>query len=283
MSLSYTNLPVYVGGSNETSISESSAYIPATKVDVSYTTSPTPRKLLGEDPSGPFGTGVAEYNFGAPLSANISFSCVIQKDFENAFGIFEENLAFLPIQIGDNIYQQRYASDISLSVAPYAPVTLDASFICLDPAIDQQISGDANPYTGASIPLDSNKLVYGHTCSVENMGNVVGDVQSQINYRKTMSLTPIYTLGSVNATSMIVNSIEEEMSITSTGLNNLINFSGDVLGSSVKVNVTDVAGLSVSSIPYLEMKEGARVAVERYGVGGGDTVQTTATIKQVTV
>ena len=98
-----------------------------------------------------------------------------------------------------------------------------------------------------------------------------------------MSLTPIYTLGSVNATSMIVNSIEEEMSITSTGLNNLINFSGDVLGSSVKVNVTDVAGLSVSSIPYLEMKEGARVAVERYGVGGGDTVQTTATIKQVTL
>ena len=280
MSLSYTNLPVYVGGPDGTSISESSAYIPATKVDISYTTSPPPRSLLGENIF--IAAAADKYKVGAPLSANISFSCVLQKDFESAFEFFEEDELFFPIQIGDNIYQQCYASDISVSIAPYVPVTLDASFICLDPPTNQQISGDATPYAGGSIPLDSNKLVYGHTCSVENMGNVVGDVQSQINYRKTKSLSPIYTLGSVNATSMIVDTIEEEMTITSTGLNNLINFSGDVLGSSVKANLTDVAGLSN---PYIgiEMKAGARVAVERYGVGGGDTTQTTATIKQVTL
>jgi len=223
-----------------------------------------------------------KYKFGAPLSANISLSCVFQNDFANALEFFSENEAFFPIQIGGNTYQQCYASDISISIAPYVPVTLDASFICLDPPIDQQISGDATPYAGGSIPLDSNKLVYGHTCSVENMGNVVGDVQSQINYKKTMSLTPIYTLGSVNATSMIVNSIEDEMSITSTGLNNLINFSGDILSSSVKVNLTDVAGVYAEP-NWLEMAAGARVAVEKYGVAGGDTTQTTATIKQVTL
>ena len=280
MSLSYTNLPVYVGLPDATSISESSAYLPATKVDVSYTTSPTPRRLLGEDIS--TAAAADKYKVGAPLSANISFSCVLQADFALATDFFSEDYGFFPIQIGDNVYQKCYTTDISVSIAPYVPVTLDASFICLDPAIDQQISGDVTPYTGGSIPLDSNKLVYGHTCSVENMGNVVGDVQSQINYRKTNSRTPIYTLGSVNATDMMLNSIEEEMSITSTGLNNLINFSGDTLSSRVIVNLTDVAG-AVSEPNALTMTEGARVAVERYGVGGGDTVQTTATIKQVTL
>ena len=81
---------------------------------------------------------------------------------------------------------------------------------------------------------------------------------------------------------MILNSIEEEMTITSTGLNNLINFSGDVLGSSVKVNLSDVTGL-YGEPNALTMAAGARVATEKYGVAGSDTVQTTATIKQVTL
>ena len=277
MSLSYINLPVYVGGADATSISESSAYLPATQVDVSYTTSPTPRRLLGKDISS--AAAADKYKFGAPLSANISLSCIFQKDFANALEFFSEDAAFFPIQIGTNTYQKCYTTDISVSVAPYVPVTLDASFICLDPPIDQQISGGD---TSHSQGIDSDKLVYGHTCSVENMGNVVGDVQSQINYRKTNSRSPIYTLGSVNATSMNLTATEEEMSITSTGLNNLINFSGDILTSSVKVNLTDVTG-QYAEPNYLEMAAGARVAVEKYGVAGGETVQTTATIKQVTL
>ena len=272
-------MPVYVGDADATSISESSAYLPATQANVSYNTSPTPRRLLGEGiPAWP----ADKYKFGAPLSANISFSCVLQRDFALGAEFFSEDDGFFPIQIGTNIYQKCYTTDISVSVAPYVPVTLDASFICLDPPTDQQISGDASPYAGGSIPLDSDKLVYGHTCSVENMGNVVGDVQSQINYKKTNSRSPIYTLGSVNASSMILNSIEEEMTITSTGLNNLINFSGDVLGSSVKVNLSDVTGL-YGEPNALTMAAGARVATEKYGVAGSETVQTTATIKQVTL
>ena len=273
-------MPVYVGDADATSISESSAYLPATQVNVSYNTSPTPRRLLGEDIS--TAAAADKYKFGAPLSANISFSCVLQRDFANAFEFFSEDTAFFPIQIGNNTYQKCYTNDISVSIVPYVPVTLDASFTCLEPPTDQQISGDATPYAGGVIPLDSDQLVYGHTCSVENVGNVVGDVQSQINYKKTNSRSPIYTLGSVSATSMLLSATEEEMSITSTGLNNLINFSGDVLGSSVKVNLSDVTGL-YGEPNALTMAAGARVATEKYGVDGGGTVQTTATIKQVTL
>ena len=271
-------MPVYVGTPDQTSLDTGTAYLPATQVDVSYNTSPTPRRLLGEDIS--TAAAADKYKVGTPLSANISFSCVLQRDFVNAFEFFSEDAAFFPIQIGSNTYQKCYTNDNSISIAPYVPVTLDASFTCLDPPTDKQISGDVS--APAAISLDSDKLVYGHTCSVENMGNVVGDVQSQINYKKTNSRSAIYTLGSVSATSMLLNATEEEMSITSTGLNNLINFSGDVLGSSVKVYLSDVTGLYVEP-NYVEMAAGARVATEKYGVAGSDTVQTTATIKQVTL
>ena len=73
------------------------------------------------------------------------------------------------------------------------------------------------------------------------------------------------------------------MSITSTGLNNLINFSGDILTSAVGVSLNSQNGQNLDYLPYIFMEAGARVATERYGVAGSDTVQTTATIKQITL
>ncbi len=278
MSLSYFNMPVYIGTLDATGVSEVTGYLPATQVDVSYNTSPTPRRPLG----GAVATG-DQFAFGAPLSANISFSCILQEDFEQAFEFWGYPQSYMPVQIGNNIYQKCYVNDVSISIAPYAPVTLNATLTCLEPPTDQKISGDATPYVGSAIPLNSDEVIYGHTCSVTNMGNVVGDVQSQINYKKTHSRSPIYTLGSVNATSMLLDSTEEEMSITSTGLNNLINFSGDILTSAVGVSLNSQNGQNLDYLPYIFMEAGARVATERYGVAGSDTVQTTATIKQITL
>jgi hypothetical protein len=279
MSLSYVNMPVYIGTLDATGVSEVTGYLPATQVSVNYNTSPTPRRPLG----GAVATG-DQFAFPTPLSANISFSCVLQKDFEKAFEFFNAPSSYVPIKIGNNIYQKCYIDDISISIAPYVPVTFGAKFTSLEPPTEQPISGDATPYAGVVIPLDSDQLIYGHTCSVENMGNVVGDVQSQINYKKIHSRSPIYTLGSVNATSMLLDSTEEEMSITSTGLNNLINFSGDLLSSSVKVNLTSQDGQGLDALDDgVSMNAGARVITERYGVAGHETVQTTATIKQITL
>ncbi len=277
MSLSYVNMPVYIGTLDATGVSERTGYLPATQVDVSYNTSLTPRR--------PLGSAVAtgdQFAFTGPRSANISFSCILQKDFEEAFVFLDYPQAYIPVKIGDNIYQKCYLDEASVSIVPYAPVTLQATLTCLEPPTDQQISGDATPYTGAA-HLDSDQFVYGHTCSVENMGNVVGDVQSQINYKKTHSRSPVYTLGSVNATSMLLDGTEEEMSIMSTGLNNLINFSGDLLNSSVKVNLNQQNEHHIDYLMNVSMDAGARVITESYGVAGSDTVQTMATIKQITL
>ena len=273
-------MPVYMGIMAETGISEITGYLPATEVNVDYNTTHTPRRLLGRDlSSSPAAEQLAS---SAPLTANISFSCVLEKDFEEAFVFYDDEYATeaFPIKIGDNIFQKCYVDEISISVAPYVPVTLNARFSSLEPATGQSISGDATPRNNTTIPITPDDLTYGHTCSVENMGNVVGDVQSQINFKKSYKRSPVYTLGSVVATSMPLEGIDKEMSITSTGLNDLITFSGNMLSSSVKVNLTSQAGQGIDYIEDIAMDVGARISVESYGVAGGETVETRATITQ---
>ena len=113
------------------------------------------------------------------------------------------------------------------------------------------------------------------------MTEVVGNVQSQISYKKTFSRSPVYNIGSTAASSMLLDSVESEMSITSTGLENLITISGDKLASNVVVELDNVDGDSVVQFPSLTMAAGARVLAEGYDIKGGDTLSTTATIKQI--
>ena len=82
---------------------------------------------------------------------------------------------------------------------------------------------------------------------------------------------------------MLLDGVEEQMTITSTGLNNLIDFSGDILNNEVKVDLTSLDGNEDDYLGKISMAKGATVAIEGYSVGQADTVQTTATIKQVTV
>ena len=282
MSLPYNDLPVYVGTENTSSIVEANHYLAVTQANVSYNTTSSPRRLLGSA----ILTG-DQFAFNQALQASISFSCVLDdlpSQLPYYFATKEASTQnnFYPIKIGDNVYNRCYLTSMSIDIAPFAPVTLQANFTSLDPAINQQISGDYSLH--ASLPLiTGDRLFYGHTCEVVNMGNAVGDVQSSISFKRTLNSTPVYTLGSGQATSMLLDGVEEEMQISSTGLKTLINYSGEILNSATQVNIINPYGATLDGLEVLEMSAGARVLMEQYGADGGDTVKTTATIKQVTL
>ena len=80
---------------------------------------------------------------------------------------------------------------------------------------------------------------------------------------------------------MLLDSVESEMNITSTGLVNSIDYSGDKLGSDVSVGLQDIDGTAYPYIGTLTMSAGARVLTTNYSVNGGDTVVTTAEIRQI--
>ena len=279
MSLSYTKLPVYIGQASGVTITESLSYVPAIQTSVNYRTAHSPKRSLGIN----IATG-EELVFGGALTANISINCILQAGLESGFLFLEtaSQEAYVPIQIGDNLFQKCYVTDVSVDVEPYIPAKFNAQFVCLDPPTGISISGDQNPYGGGEIPFSGDTIVYGHTCSVSNMGRVVGSVQSNVNFKRSYGRTPVYNIGSINASSMLLDSVEEELTITSTGLNTFINLSGDLLHETVGVTLKSPKNImSEPLVELITMTQGATVVNQDYGVNEGDTVGTTITIKQI--
>ena len=278
MSLSYSNLPVYVGGPNSSSVGEANRYVSAIDANVSFSASASAKRNLGESVN-----STDQFKFQGPRTTNISFKFILDTSVEasNSFLNDDNQSAFFPIKIGTNFYKNSYLSNYSVSISPFQPVTVAANFISMNPPSGDAIKHDASPYGGGTIPFNPDGVIYGYTCSVTNMDHVIGNVQSQINYTKEYTRTPVYTLGSTNAETMLLDGVESEMNITSTGLVNSIDYSGDKLGSDVSVGLQDIDGTAYPYIGTLTMSAGARVLTTNYSVNGGDTVVTTAEIRQI--
>jgi hypothetical protein len=281
MSLPYSEFPVYIGqvgvgdGPNEIN-----GYLPATQASVGYNTSSSARRKLGKSVD-----AADQFTFDSALSADISVSCLLQSGMVSGLDFLldanQDN--FVTMRLGNGLYYKCYATDVSLSISPFEPVILQANFVSLEPVTYGGINADVSPYEGGVPPLDTDIIVYGHTCVVNDSADVLGQVQSQINFNRTYTRTPIYGLGSANASSMLLDGVEENISISSTGLNTLIGFSGEKLTSLLQVDLKMQGGVGIGTQvdDLIKFPAGARVLTESYSVQGGETIQTTATIKQV--
>lgn len=279
MSLLYSEVPVYVGAANATTITENTAYVPALDASVDFGAQLVGKRFLGQDV-----TSTDQFKTAGPREASISIKAILDPFTDAAFAFAKSSNqdASFPIRIGNNTYQDCFLSDFSLSVDNFAPVTIDANFVSLSPPTGGNVSGDASPYGGGTIPFDPDDIVYGYTCSLSNATQAVGNVQYRVSYKKSFSRTPVYTLGAANATSMLLNGVESEMSIESTGLNSLIDFSGGAISSDVTLGLNNIDGDGLSTnLPNVVMVNGSKVVTQSYSIAGSDTVNTRATIKQI--
>ena len=286
MSLSYANTPVYIGQINTSAVNTgftgSIDYVPATNADVTFNTSLSAKRKLGIDVA-----ATDQLTVGGALTADITINSLLHPNLEEGFrylsGTAAAQDAFVPIKIGENIYKKCYPRNVSVSVEPYQPAKITASFVSLDPPTQTKLSGDSRISTQTSaMPISGDSFVYGHTCSVTNADDVVGNVQSQISFSRSYNRTPVYGIGSEFPTSMLLDGIEEEMSITSTGLQNFINLSGDILGTKIQVFMNDVdSSMNDLMRKLINMPIGSRVATQGYSLQEGDTASTTATIKNI--
>ena len=76
MSLSYSDLPVYVGPPNTDSPGEVNRYVAATQVNVSFSASAGAKRNLGKS----INTD-DQFKFQGPMNANISFSTILDPAF----------------------------------------------------------------------------------------------------------------------------------------------------------------------------------------------------------
>lgn len=273
--MTYRNMGIILDDSNR---------VLATKVGVDFSTKNQVKRQLG-----------ANIDAGDQLRFNGDVDCKISLDFivkTSPFPAGDDFVDFLfdsfhntgqrsmNLFVGNNLYESCFIDSFSLTVRPFEPVMGSATFSSYNPS-SSAIAG----LGGSEALLDTNRIVYGHHCLLSGAGNVVAsNIINELNYTKTYSRTPIYTLGSQQATSQIVDGVEVDMNVQSTGLSQLIDFSGNKLSSDFGIGLRDVSGSGIvfgSSNFDLTVSSGAHVVAEGYSVAGGDTLVTKATIKEV--
>ncbi len=271
--MTYRNMPVAVGGSD---------YLPAQSVSVDYSTSFESNRKLGSSID-----QNDQLRFVGDAPCSISLSFVLHEGYqENAYEFLSDadnqtgSFGF-GMMIGGNSFSDCFLDDYSVSVRPFEPVTVSAKFTSYDPSTAAITS--ASEQTSLNTALDSNQIVYGHTCSVlGNGGSVLNtDVLSDISYKKNYNRSPVYTLGASAASSHLVDGAEAVMTIESTGLNSLINYDGTKLTSFFTIDLSDSAGQSITNFGNITMPSGSSVTAQSYNVAGGDTLAANATITHV--
>ena len=82
---------------------------------------------------------------------------------------------------------------------------------------------------------------------------------------------------------MLLNGIEEELSISSTGLEDFINLSGqEVAGGTIAVSLQDIDNeMNGALVELITLPIGSRLISQGYGIVGGDTVQTSARLRNI--
>lgn len=291
MSLPYSEFPVYIGqvGVGKTLISEVKGYIPATQASVNYNTNHSPNRRQG---SVGIGTTLDQFDYDGALTVDISVDCILHTGMLSGLKFLEDANQdnFVSIQLGSGLYGKCYATDVSVDIVPFAPVTLKANFVSLEPAVGGTISGRVFrpnppiPLLPSAPPLNSDAVAYGHTCDFRFGGaNVLNDTQSQVSFKRSYNRTPVYGIGSVNASEMLLDGVEEEININSTGLRNLIDFSGDFLTGPLIVNLCGIGGTAVmqETKDLISFPMGSRLLNESFSMQGGEALTTSATIKQI--
>ena len=253
----------------------------ATKVGVDFSTKNQVKRQLGADIN-----ASDQLRFNGDVDCKINVDFLLQTSDLTLYSfLFDENHSTgqspMKLFVGGNEYSSCFIDNFNFTVRPFEPVMGSVTFSSYDPS-DSALVG-----TGDTIDshLATEDVVYGHNCLLSGAGTVVAsDIINDLTYTKTYSRTPIYTLGSQQATSQIVDGVEVDMNVQSTGLNQLINFSGNKLSSDFGVGIQDVSGDGIGILGNnleLIVNSGAHVVAEGYSVDGGDTLVTKATIKEV--
>jgi len=126
----------------------------------------------------------------------------------------------------------------------------------------------------------ANTMINGDNCSVSSTTGIVSDIQSSIRYSVNCGRTPIYNVGTTNANSFILDTVEKQMDISSTNLASFINYTGSKLPSDLNLTLKNAQNITGSVI---SMRSGANVYSQQSNVQEGDTLVTQISIKEIIV
>jgi len=146
---------------------------------------------------------------------------------------------------------------------------------------DSYVNVDATYYQTANLKTGFvNNMINGNTCSLSNIAPITDIVQNSIKYAVSCNRTPIYNIGSIIPSNIILDSVERQMDINSTDLPYFINYSGSKLTTGLSIVLKDNAG-TISST--LNMNSGSYILSQKNSIQEGDILLTDVSIKELIV
>jgi hypothetical protein len=179
--------------------------------------------------------------------------------------------------LGDVIYAYgAQLEDYSFST-PYIPTTGSTVTRAVS---TQQVSVDTIYPTTQLTTGFADKMINGHNCSVSSTTGIVSAIQSSIRYNVSCARSPVYDIGSINPTDIILDSVEKQMDISSTNLKSFIDFSGSKLNSNLQLTLKDAQNIIGSVI---SMNSGANVYSQKSAIQENETLTTEVSIREIVI
>jgi len=306
--MTYKNFPVYIGYGNRTFSSNYGFYrnfmIFANSVNVSYSSASAPNRRIGSD----IDRG-NQYYYTNNLTCRISldftiYSKISQTNTPDSVygflvdkGTYENNIVgnntgknYFPIRIGSNLYNKSYLDEYSVNVSAFSPIRITAGFTCYDPPENEALSSEQNTsFQDYSDLMNGMQIVTADTCELSGFYDQVvsASIVPTMTFAKRYSRTPVYTLGSSKPSSFLLDAVESNMVLNSTGLNNFSDYKGIKLQNNIGLTIKDINGEFI--LPSYDggfnfgCHSGAKVNNYSYSIAGGDVVNSTATIQEVLI
>lgn len=192
------------------------------------------------------------------------------------------------IRVGGNTFKKCYLDQYAIQVNPFQPIQASAEFTSYDFPSEESISGDSTIQTNIDSAMKATGIMDGAHCDLSGANQVVSaDVVSSFAYTKKYSRTPVYGIGSVNPVRYLIDEVAAEVSIESTGLNSLIDYSGKKLNSSLSLVPKDVNGDHIDAFGggqlSFALSSGATLYAENYSVQEGNSSTTSVSIQEIIV
>ena len=275
----YKDLGISIGGLDFKS---------ATRISIQYPAQISAKRNLGENIK-----AADQFRFDGPSEAKLSMDFLLNADSDvNPYEFLFDSQADgksnnsgqrdFTITVGGLSYGSCFIDDYSIDIEPFTPVKGSVSFTSYNPARGGSITASSDSGDQA------NEVIHGHNCSISGANEVVSaNVVSRLNYKKSFRRTPVYKIGDTTGSSFLIDGIEAEMSVSSTGLESLLAISGNEVVNDVVVEMESADGSFI--IPNhtaidefkINIPSGSRVSSQDFGAEGGGSVMVNAKIQNV--
>jgi len=278
----YDNIPVYVGEANDDSGSSvedgDGRFIFASKYSVSRSVAASKINRLGSG-CGPQGMVSASDD---RCEVDIEFFLLNIDNNEESYSFLLDSYngtgeRSFPIRIGASIYKKCFLNNYSVTVRPFEPVKLRAKFECIDFPENEDFKNNTNTINNNYNNLmSSNNVVYSYSSTISGISGEIlnSELITDFAYDKKYNNELVKKIGNdCTAVRSIVEDVEINVGIESTGFKSFMSRGGDRIESDILFIPKDVAGDPISTINEdigFLVPSGTLIVNQEYSTQGGD-------------